>query len=527
MATKTVSKVSEAELVSELGALQDEAARRKFLTGHKSLLRSEVVKRLAPLVVEKIRVDAKQALLLSEGTLLIARRLRRKEEIALALRAQANALFASDDNLGAVEHHEQAFKIYEAIKIWKEAARTLSNSIQPLILLGEYDRAFAASERARQIFTQLGEERRLASLDNNVGNIFHRQDRFEEALAHYERACKALTAFEDWEHVAVTLHNMAMCLINLNDCPRSLDCYQKARELCIRYDLPRLRDQADYNIAYLYYFRGEYSRAIEMLLATRRSCETSGDVYRFALCHLDLSDIYLELNLSEEAREMAHEGFQRFEKLNMGYEAAKTLANEATALGQQGKTVQALERFAKAREMFAREKSLGWPWLLDLYQGLLLFHEGRYFEARRLCAAAVEFFDGTPLTGKALLARLLLARIALQVGDLSAAEAETNAAVAKLSNAQAPVTGYQSRLLMGAIAASRGNRPAAYAAYQEARKALESLRTRLQSEELKIAFVKNRMQVYEAVVELYLDAANKAISATAAFSCIQAAKSST
>src|SRR6267154_14365 len=482
MATKTVSKVSEAELVSELGALQDEAARRKFLTGHKSLLRSEVVKRLAPLVVEKIRVDTKQALLLSEGTLLIARRLRRKEEIALALRAKANALFASDDNLGAVEHHDQAFKIYEALKIWKEAARTLSNSIQPLILLGEYDRAFAASERARQIFTQLGEERRLASLDNNVGNIFHRQDRFEEALAHYERACNALTAFEDWEHVAVTLHNMAMCLINLNDFPRSLDCYQKARELCIRYDLPRLRDQADYNIAYLYYFRGEYSRAIEMLLATRRSCETSGDVYRFALCHLDLSDIYLELNLSEEAREMAH-------------------------------------------EMFAREKNLVWPWLLDLYQGLLLFHEGRYFEARRLCAAAVEFFDGTPLTGKALLARLLLARIALHVGDLAAAEVETNAAVAKLSNAQAPVLVYQTHLLLGQIAASRGNRPAAYAAYQEARKALESLRTRLQSEELKIAFVKNRMQVYEAVVELYLDAANKEISATEAFSCIEAAKS--
>src|SRR5437879_8523282 len=49
----------------------------------------------------------------------------------------------------------------------------------------------------------------------------------------------------------------------------------------------------------------------------------------------------------------------------MGYEAAKTLANEATAYGQQGKTVQALERFAKAREMFGHEKNLVWPWLID------------------------------------------------------------------------------------------------------------------------------------------------------------------
>jgi CHAT domain-containing protein len=518
-------RASQEELISELASLDTDIARRKFLARNRSLVRSETVKQLAPAVVDKIRTDAHQALRLADAALLIARRLKRKEDIALALRAKGNALFACDDNLGAVEHHDQSFQIYESLKIWKEAGRTLSNSIQPLILLGEYDRAFAASERAREIFTQLGEERRLASLDNNVGNIFHRQDRFEEALTHYESACKALTIFEDWEHVAVTLHNMAMCLINLDDFPRSLECYQKARDLCGQHNLPRLRDQADYNIAYLYYFRGEYSQAIDMLLATRRACENSGDLYRFALCHLDLSDIYLELNLSEEAREMAHEGFVRFEKLGMGYEAAKTLANEATAYGQQGKTVQALERFAKAREMFAREKNLVWPWLLDLYQGLLLFHEGRYFEARRLCTAAAQFFDGLPLAGKALLARLLLARIALQVGDLPAAEAETNAAVAKLSNLQSPVLVYQTYLLTGQIAGNRGDRTAAYTAYVQARKALEALRTHLQSEELKIAFVKNRMQVYEAIVELYLDPANQEISADEAFSCIEAAKS--
>src|SRR5258705_7534618 len=517
--------VPESELAVELGKLQDGVLRRQFLARNSSLVRSDVVRRLAPMVVDKIRVDAKEALFLAEGTLLIARKLRRKEEIALAMRAKANALYASGDNHGAVQHHEDALRLYEALGSPKEAAGRLSNSIQPLVLLGEYDGALAGSERAREIFTRIGETGRLASLDNNVGNIFHRQDRFKEAIAYYERAYKALSEFADWEHVAVTLHNMAMCLISLNEFARSLECYQKARDLCVRYDLPRLRDQADYNIAYLYYFRGEYSRAIEMLFATRRACEASGDAYHFALCHLDLSDIYLELNLSEEAREMAHEGFVRFDKLGMGYEAAKTLANEAIALGQQGKTVQALERFANAREMFSREKNRVWPWLLDLYQALLLFHEGRYFEARRLCAGSAEFFDQTPLAGKALLSRLLLARIALQVGDLLAAEKEMNAAVAKLSHSQSPVLVYQTRLLLGQIAANRGDRAAAYAAYQQARKALEALRTRLQSEELKIAFVKNRMQVYEDVVELYLDPANNEISANEAFSCIEAAKS--
>jgi CHAT domain-containing protein/Tfp pilus assembly protein PilF len=518
-------KPSEPELAAQLGALQDGPARRKFLTAHPFLVRSEVVERLAPLVVEKIRLDTKEALLIAEGTLLIARRGRRKQNIALALRAKANALYASGDNHGAVQHHEDACKLYEELKIPKEAARTLSSSIQPLILLGEYDRAFVASQRARDIFTALGEGRRLASLDNNVGNIFHRQDRFEEALLHYERAYKVLSEYQDWEHVAVTLHNMAMCLTSVNEFSRSLECYQKARELCDRYNLPRLRDQADYNIAYLYYFRGEYSRAIEMLFATRRACQLSGDAYHFALCHLDLSDIYLELNLSQEALETAHEGFSRFEKLAMGYEAAKTLANEAIAYGQQGKTVQALERFAKAREMFAREKNVVWPWLLDLYQALLLFHEGRYFEARRLSTGAAEFFDTAALPAKALLSHLLLARIALKLDDLVAGERESQLAAAKLPSLQAPVLVYQTHLLIGEISRKRGDRAAAYASFQGARQALEALRTRLQSEELKISFVKNRMQVYEAIVDLHLEPGNTEITTEQAFSCMEAAKS--
>jgi CHAT domain-containing protein len=526
MSSKTKRKgSSDQQLISRLMHLKTATARSRFLARHGSVLVSETVQRLAPLVVDKIRINPSDALRLAEGLVLLAQKLRSKEDLALALRAKGNALYASGDNRAAVGAHDHALRIYDALKIPKEAARTLSSSIQPLILMGAYDRALAAAERAREIFMQLGETRRLAALDNNVGNICHRQDRFDEALKYYERAYHALSAHQDWEHVAVTLHNMAMCLISLNDFRRSLECYRKARDLCVKYDLPRLRDQADYNIAYLYYFRGEYSQAIEMLFATRRACEISGDAYHFALCHLDLSDIYLELNLSEEARETAREGFVRFEKLGMTYEAAKSLANEAIALGQQGKSVQALDLFAKARQMFAREKNLVWSWLLDLYQALLLFHEGRYFEARHLCAGAAEFFDKSVLPGKAVLSRLLLARIALQIGELPVAEREARGAIAKLSDLQAPVLVYQSHLLRGQIAGIRGDRAAAYVAYRNACKALEALRTRLRSEELKISFVKNRMHVYEALVDLYLDPENREISVDQAFSSMEAAKS--
>ena len=78
--------------------------------------------------------------------------------------------------------------------------------------------------------------------------------------------------------------------------------------------MPRLGAQADYNIAYLYYLRGEYSRAIDMLRSTRSECEKVDDRYHHALCNLDLSELYLELNLSSDAAELeraAHEEFDR------------------------------------------------------------------------------------------------------------------------------------------------------------------------------------------------------------------------
>ncbi len=106
-----VKTVPLGELFAQLAHFEREPARRKFLTRHKSLARPEVVKQLSDLVLEKIRVNTREALCLADAALLIARKLRRKEELALGLRTKANALYASGDNRSSVEHHEKAIAI--------------------------------------------------------------------------------------------------------------------------------------------------------------------------------------------------------------------------------------------------------------------------------------------------------------------------------------------------------------------------------------------------------------------------------
>lgn len=514
-----------AKLVADLAKLADEASRARYLARHPKLCTSSVAQQLNEIVRAKLRADTRAALSLAEAAVAIAQKSRDQEIVGRTLRSKANALYMMGDNQKAIELHGQAIDIFRSMGQAQEQARTLIPLIQPFILLGEYDRAFAAAQEAKQIFERLGDKQRLGHLEINIGNIYHRQDRFEEGLACYERGYEMLLPFRDSEGLAVALYNMSVCLITLNDFPRALATYQRAREMCVQHKMTLLVTQADYNIAYLYYLRGEYSRSIEMLRATRLKCEENGDAHVLALCYLDLSEIYLELNLSAEAQEVAHEGYLRFQKLGMGYEEAKCQANEAMALSQMGKALRAIELFDQARARFVREKNLVWPWLIDLYQALVLHNEGRFFEARRLCARAAKFFETSFLPAKAVLCQLLLARLSLRTGELAAAQEECEKALRRLSSLETPTLRYQAEFLMGQLQQAAGNQPGAYRSYQKARGALEALRTALRGEELKIAFMKNRLEVYERLAELCLMDGSKPGGAEESFSYMEMAKS--
>jgi len=489
---------------TELAGLEDEPSRSVFLKERRDLLRAEVVEELADVVVKHVRVDLGEALRLAEGALAIAQVIGDERALARSYRAKANALHVLGQNSAAAELHERAIAIYAKLSDATELGRSLSASVQPLALLGRYEGAYANVARARDLFRAQGDSLRLARLEINFGNVLHRQDRFSEALAAYRRACEELWPDKDVEGIAVVLHNIAVCLIALNNYHDALATYGQAREFCIRHGMPLLVRQSDYNVAYLYYLRGEYGRAIDSLRSTREVCRKTGDGHHFALCHLDLSEIYVELNLSEEAAQMAQEAVKLFEKLGMGYEAAKSLVNHAIALSQQEMSSEALALFSKARERFVKEGNHVWPSMIDLYEAVVHFHQGRHFEARRLCEAAYEFFRTSVMPTKAIVCRLLMARLALISGDLERALGHSETAAREADQLELPILQYQSRFVLGQVHEAMKLPALAYADYQTAHREMEALRSSLVNEEMKIAFMANKLEVYERLVTLSL-----------------------
>jgi CHAT domain-containing protein len=523
MTTKLEQELLPPEVISELcqsGAAEASEAWRK----RPELLSPAAVEQLADAVRPRLRVDVEEARRLAELALAIARELGSAESLGRGFRAKANALWFKGNCKEAAELFETAIAYFERAGRTDEVGRTLSGSIQSLALLGEYERAFRAADRAREIFLRLGDYWRLARVELNAANIHHRQDRFAEALSSYERAYQQLQPYKDAEALGGALHNMAVCLIMLNDFSKAIECYSKARELCEKNSMPLLVTQADYNIAYLYFLRGDYRKAIDGLNKSRQLCHRSGDPYHAALCDLDESEIYLELNLTDEAARMSRQAERQFEELKVPHELGRSVVNLAIALYRKNDTAKSLQLLAKAKIIFAKENNRAWQALIDLYQALVLFDTGTLERAKELCGRALEFFEEAGLDRRALLCHLLLARISFQTGNLEDARQNCSTAIEKAAGLEAPLLAYHSNLLLGHIQRSGCEWPLAYESYSRARIELETLRSHLQGEELKIAFQKNKLDVYEGLVQLCLRNDSRPAKEEA-FDYIQQAKS--
>jgi CHAT domain-containing protein len=524
---EVLGQITQGEIWNEITGLSHRHQRIEFLSRHKELLRHDAVSQLTAFVPRLAKSDTSKALPVAEIALVIARRLRNTESLAQSLRAKANALYALGRNRAAISHHRRALMLFRSLDNAEQVARTLSSSIQPLILLGHYDLALAAAREAQSIFEKGGNWWRFARLELNLGNIYDRQDRIQDALKCYEQAYGylSLRAEEDPEGVAVALHNMAVSYVRLNDFRRGLTTYEQARDFARTHDLPILVGQADYNIARLHYLRGDYHRALSMLRGARDTCSSSGDKYHVALCHLDLSEVYLEFKMSAEAAEAAEQAMASFRQLGMQYEGAKAVVNVAIAMGQGENATHALELFLQGRRTFVREKNQVFPSIIDLYRAVVLARVGRQDEARGLCIAAMKTFRRLKLRTKTIESQLLLACLHLNSHEVLSAEGHCARALRSLTRLGSPALNCKANALMGEIHAAAGKENRSYRAYGRARQSLEQLRNGIHGEELKIAFMKDRVQIYEALVGHCLKHKRQGNAKIEAFKYIQEAKS--
>ena len=521
----SIAAMEDLSWTETLSQIPDERSRRAFLSRDPKLQTPAAAQQLFDEVIRLVRIDLRRAYRLAKATLWLGRQLRDELSRALGLRALGHVYYLRNKYQPARKHYEAAIAIYASLDRELDLARTMTAALQTLIYLGEYDLAFEWSERARAIFKKHDDLLRLARLDTNVGNICHRQDRFQEAIALYQRAYAEFDRQGQVLDTAIVLRNLGVCYISLNQFSEALHTYSKAREFCARQNAPLLLAEVEYNVAYLHYLRGEYARAISSYEITRELCIQAGDPYHRALCDLDQSEMYLELNMSREGARLAEGARAGFQKLKMRYEIAKATAFIGLAANQQGNRRRALKMFARSRSLFVNEKNRLWPAVLDLYRAAVLFEDGDDEGASGLCQSALVVFVSNSIHGRAALCELLLARLALRSGEFTIAQDHCQSALQRLETMEAPAIACHAYLSMGEAKERLLDFEGARASYETASSILEELRSELVQEDSKIAFLKDKLAIYENLVALMLRGQPNQDDKTRAFDYIERAKS--
>lgn len=504
---------------------QDDSRRATILAAQQAEFSPALVDTLYQEVVHFARIDLRAAARLAEAAATVAAQIGDQPSLAVAHRAQGHVAFLTGEHQLALQHHRSAVALFEAIGEPIQAARARMNQIQPLTYLGQYDEAYAQARAARATFLAHNDLLRVARLDVNLANVYYRQDRLAEALALYESARPIIESSSDPQDLAVLLRNMAVCHTTMNNFDLAAETYRQAREFCEAHGFPLLVAEADYNVAYLHFLRGEYTRAIALYQTARQLCARLNNRYHMALCDLDLSELYLELNMSHEGALLADAAWKGFEAIGMNYEKAKAIAFSAIAASQMDQSVKALALFARARAIFVAESNHVWPGLIDFYRALVLYEEHRFAQAMRLARSALRNFLHTNLQTKAALAKILLARIALEQKQPARALRYCRRALGRLQSAPSPAIEFHAVAVLSTAQEALGQTTAAYATLQRANLILEDLRSQILGEAFRIGFLKDKLSIYRRLAALALELEPPETRYATVFSFIERAKS--
>ncbi len=505
-------------------ALRTENERLEFLAANPLAVSREGLSHLAAEAVELLSSDLEGCDDFLETLEWFSERAKDDYSRGRVLRAKANARYVQGRLEEAVGAFEEAANLFASAGEELDEAITYSSGLLSILLTGDHRRVEEWARRARSIFDALGDDLRLARLNFNYANVLFRRDRWEDAAKSYEAAYGIFKRLGSHRDVATCLSNMAVCQISVHNSDKAAYFYSRARSYCESHGLAVLTARIDYNYAYLFYLRGEYTTSLELFEQARERCIALGDQYHPVLCNLDEAEIYLELNLTQEATTLASRAHQGFESLGMPYESAKALTLWAIAVGRQGKWIAALEMLQRARSIFEREENEVYKSQLDLHSGIVLLKAGRPFEAIRLAKRAQKGLASLGLQRKEAQACLLICKGRLDQRHLDEAETELRKAFSLASGPGSATVLWQAHYLAGRIDLERGDRSSAERAFRLAHESLEEIRSHVRTEEQKIPLVDDKLVVYEElVVQLASETQTPEIAAEA-FKFVEKAK---
>ena len=457
----------------------------------------------------------------------------RTEQLADAFGDSLSKAFA-DAGRARVLHHlgryAQSEQLYDsavsalrAARFTNDAAIIEMHRVFALTQMGRYDEALRVARAARRVL-KLGEPVYLAQLETNVGIIYYRLDRYKKALEHYERAREILASSGDETMRAVIDTNRSHVLMELDRHGEALALLESAALAMQAAGQKLWAAQTQFHIAYLQFLRGNYNAALTTHYQAREQLLELGSTQLVAWCNHEIAEILLALNAFDDAADSAAAARTSFTELGMPYEAAQaTFVHALAAIGRQ-QFEQARNDLNEARQVFAQNNNKPLTALVDTYLAELAIHHNNPSEGAQFAASALRVFAQQKLSTRLAYARLLAARAAYEMGDLTRAARMGKTALESVEGLYSPVVAYQCHHLLGRIERDRKRGSLGLDSFRRAVEVIEKMRGGIAADEFKTTFLRDKINAYEDAIAACLDEGSDEM-VVEAFKLVESSKS--
>ncbi|HXD51285.1 MAG TPA: tetratricopeptide repeat protein, partial [Burkholderiales bacterium] len=221
---------------------------------------------------------------------------------AFADAGRARVLHFTGSFADAERLYHRAGQSLKAAGLKSEAAALQMQTIGVLIDLGRYQDALRLAKAARRHLAA-SESVQLAQLENNIGNIYYRLDRYQQSLTHYNRARDVFSVAGDETMRAFVDFNRANVLAEMDRHAEALALTESAAAGFERAAQPGFAAEARFHIAYLEFQRGNFNEALAAYHEARDRLSALGSHVRIAWCDQEMAEVLLALNAFDDAAE--------------------------------------------------------------------------------------------------------------------------------------------------------------------------------------------------------------------------------
>jgi len=511
------------EHLAALAQIRDAAQQRAFISNTRGSSSQALIEAISAKIRELLPRDPDLAQIFAETNLYIASVIDTPLAWAYANRSKGQILYTMRKSADAESFFGRAIELFEKAGLSGEVGRTLVAQIDNLMYLSRYTEAHDLVERARSSLEKANDIQYLSNLEIALGNLYYRLNRYNDSLTHYDRAQKALENTDNYLAIAAISLNRAYVLTEMNRFDEAVQCFEITKRHCERHGMVLWAAIAERATSHMHYMRGNYSTALRILEQVRRRHEELHDARRVGLCDMDRAEIYLELNLFDDAAKISARAFETFDRLGNRYEAAKCLTYVGIAEFKLLNDKDAEKALVSAREIFIKEGNEVWVAVLDLWHAQLLIRQQQFSAAQELAQHSAEIFEKQQVPVQAANARVLSAQSWQEQAETASALEEAQKALNEIEGYHAPWVSYQCYNTLGRLKELNGELEEAEQLYMKAIEQMESLRGNIRLDEMRMSFGRDKYQVYENIVNLKLTKGDS----RAAFQFVERSKSRT